>query len=78
MGGTHLQMLLVALIAIDELVGPALFRIGLARAGELDAQPPAAADRVSNREPYLHSYDARRRHRRDATPPAASRWRSTR
>ena len=31
--GTQVQMLLVALIAIDELIGPALFRTGLARSG---------------------------------------------
>jgi len=56
--GSRVQTLLVALIAIDELVGPALFRIGLERAGETDA---AAVRRplivVSNREPYLHNYD---------------------
>ena len=32
--GSRVQVLFVALIAIDELVGPALFRIGLERAGE--------------------------------------------
>jgi trehalose-6-phosphate synthase/Kef-type K+ transport system membrane component KefB len=56
--GARIQMLLVALIGIDELVGPALFRIGLARAGELEAQLQRPIIVVSNREPYIHSYDA--------------------
>jgi trehalose-6-phosphate synthase/Kef-type K+ transport system membrane component KefB len=56
--GSRLQMLLVALIAIDELVGPALFRIGLMKAGEIDAAAPRPLLVVSNREPYLHNYDA--------------------
>jgi trehalose-6-phosphate synthase/Kef-type K+ transport system membrane component KefB len=56
--GPQLQTLLVALIAIHELVGPLLFRYGLARAGELDPQPPRPLVVVSNREPYLHSQKA--------------------
>ena len=55
--GTQVQMLLVALIAIDELVGPALFRTGLQMAGEIDASAPRPLLVVSNREPYLHSRD---------------------
>ena len=55
--GSRVQMLLVALIAIDELVGPALFRIGLARAGEIEASTRRPLIVVSNREPYLHNYD---------------------
>ena len=55
--GTQVQMLLVALIAIDELVGPALFRTGLVRAGEIDANAPRPLLVVSNREPYLHNFD---------------------
>jgi len=54
--GSQIQMLLVALIAIDELIGPALFRLGLARAGEIDAHAERALVVVSNREPYLHNY----------------------
>ena len=54
-------MLLVALIAIDELVGPALFRTGLVRAGEIDATAPRPLLVVSNREPYLHNFDDRGR-----------------
>ena len=55
--GGQLQMLLVAMIAIDELVGPVLFRIGLMRAGEIDANVPRPLLVVSNREPYLHNFD---------------------
>ena len=55
--GARLQTLLVALIAIDELVGPVLFRVGLARAGEIDARSARPLIVVSNREPYLHHYD---------------------
>lgn len=54
--GSRVQMLLVALIVIDELLGPALFRMGLARGGEIDgAERPLIV--VSNREPYLHNYN---------------------
>jgi trehalose 6-phosphate synthase len=56
--GGQVQMLLIAVIAIDELVGPAAFRTGLARAGEIDASGPRPLIVVSNREPYLHNYDA--------------------
>ena len=49
------ELLLVASIAIHELVGPVLFRRGLARAGELDVHPVRPLMVVSNREPYLHS-----------------------
>ena len=55
--GSRVQTLLVALIAIDELVGPLLFRIGLARAGEIDTHVRRPLVVVSNREPYLHNYD---------------------
>jgi len=55
--GTQVQLLLVALIAIDELVGPTLFRTGLVRAGEIDAHAPRPLVVVSNREPYLHNFD---------------------
>ncbi len=55
--GNQVQLLLVASIAIHELVGPILFRRGLARAGELDVHPVRPLMVVSNREPYLHSRD---------------------
>ena len=52
--GTALQTLLIALIPIHELVGPMLFRRGLARAGEREARSRRPLLVVSNREPYLH------------------------
>ncbi len=58
--GGRVQALLVALVAIDELVGPVMFRLGLARAGEIDATTARPLLVVSNREPYLHDYDAQR------------------
>jgi trehalose-6-phosphate synthase/Kef-type K+ transport system membrane component KefB len=55
--GSRVQLLLVALIAIDELIGPTLFRGGLAYAGEIDESAPRPLIVVSNREPYLHNFD---------------------
>jgi trehalose 6-phosphate synthase len=55
--GNQVQLLLIASIAIHELVGPVLFRRGLAQAGELDPHVPRPLIVVSNREPYLHSQD---------------------
>ena len=55
--GAQVQMLLVALIAIHEVVGPTLFRMGLVRAGEIDASAPRPLLVVSNREPYVHNLD---------------------
>ncbi len=55
--GEQLQLLLVAVVAVDELIGPALFRAALTRAGELEASSTRPLVVVSNREPYLHSYD---------------------
>jgi trehalose 6-phosphate synthase len=57
--GGQVQILLIALIAIDELLGPPLFRVGLSRAGEIDEKAPRPLIVVSNREPYLHNYDDR-------------------
>jgi trehalose 6-phosphate synthase len=59
--GVQIQLLVVALIVVHELVGPVLFRNGLQRAGELDSSAPRPLIVVSNREPYLHNYDAHRR-----------------
>jgi trehalose 6-phosphate synthase len=56
--GNQLQLLLVASIAIHELVGPILFRRGLAQAGDLEPHVPRPLIVVSNREPYLHSQRA--------------------
>ena len=55
--GNQLQLLVVASIAIHELVGPILFRHGLVQAGEVDAHVPSPLVVVSNREPYLHNQD---------------------
>jgi trehalose 6-phosphate synthase len=55
--GNQAQLLLVASIAINELVGPILFRRGLAQAGELDPHVARPLIVVSNREPYLHGQD---------------------
>ena len=55
--GAQIQTLLVALIAIDEFVGPVMFRQGLLRAGDLDAGAPRPLVVVSNRAPYLYSRD---------------------
>ncbi|MBI2187538.1 MAG: trehalose-6-phosphate synthase [Acidobacteria bacterium] len=52
--GTNVQMLLVGLIAVHELVGPIVFRQGLARAGEIVPHARRPLLVVSNREPYLH------------------------
>ncbi len=52
--GTQLQTLLIALIPIHELIGPMLFRRGLAQAGEQEARARRPLLVVSNREPYLH------------------------
>ncbi len=55
--GSQLQLLLVASIAVNELLGPILFRRGLVAAGELDAETPRPLVVVSNREPYLHNLE---------------------
>jgi trehalose-6-phosphate synthase/Kef-type K+ transport system membrane component KefB len=52
--GMNLQVLVVALIAIHELLGPLLFRRGLLRAGARQALVPRPLLVLSNREPYLH------------------------
>ncbi len=56
--GNQLQLLLVASIAIHELVGPILFRRGLTKAGELETHSPRPLVVVSNREPYIHNQAA--------------------
>jgi len=56
--GHQLQLLLVASIAIHELVGPILFRRGLIKAGELETDSPRPLVVVSNREPYIHNQAA--------------------
>ncbi len=55
--GSRMQLVLVAAIAVGELIGPALFRLGLARAGEVDATTERPLIVVSNREPFVHNFD---------------------
>ena len=57
--GTQAQTLIVALIALHEIVGPVVFRYGLARAGDLDSTAARPLLVVSNREPYLHTWNGR-------------------
>jgi trehalose 6-phosphate synthase len=52
--GMNLQVLVVALIAIHELLGPLLFRRALLSAGAHQALVPRPLVVLSNREPYLH------------------------
>jgi trehalose-6-phosphate synthase/Kef-type K+ transport system membrane component KefB len=59
--GPRIQALLVAFIAIHELLGPLLFRYGLSRSGDLTAPARRPLVVVSNREPYLHRHDERGR-----------------
>jgi alpha,alpha-trehalose-phosphate synthase [UDP-forming] len=56
--GGRIQVIIVALIFVHELVGPVLFRNGLHRAGEIDANRPRPLLVVSNREPYVHNRTA--------------------
>jgi trehalose 6-phosphate synthase len=55
--GVQLQTLLVALIALHEIIGPVIFRFGLARAGDLDSTAERPLLVVSNREPFVHSWN---------------------
>ena len=58
--GPRIQTLLVAFIAIHELLGPLLFRYGLSRSGDLEPPQRRPLVVVSNREPYLHNFPAMR------------------
>ncbi|MGE3841095.1 MAG: trehalose-6-phosphate synthase [Vicinamibacterales bacterium] len=53
--GQRVQTLVVALIAVHELAGPLLLRLGLVRSGTLEADAPRPMMVVSNREPFLHN-----------------------
>jgi len=53
--GMNLQALVVALIAIHEVLGPLVFRRALLRAGARQALAPRPLLVLSNREPYLHT-----------------------
>lgn len=56
--GQQVQLLVVASMAIHELVGPVLFRYALQQSGEIDSEVARPLVVVSNREPYLHTLDA--------------------
>ncbi len=56
--GARIQLLLIAMIVMHELLGPIMFRYGLQRAGDLDVAAARPLIVVSNREPYIHTYDA--------------------
>ena len=53
--GSHLQTLVVAVVAICELGGPILFRAALAEMGEVGGSSGGLVV-VSNREPWMHDY----------------------
>lgn len=53
--GGDVQVLVVALVAINEMVGPLVFRYALARTQDADAHAVRPLIVVSNREPYLHN-----------------------
>ncbi len=55
--GQQVQLLVVAAMAIHELVGPVLFRYALQQSGEIDSDVARPLMVVSNREPYLHKLD---------------------
>lgn len=52
--GAQVQLLVVAMLALHESVGPIAFRYALARTAVTDADEPRPLVVVSNREPYLH------------------------
>jgi trehalose 6-phosphate synthase len=55
--GIQVQTLIVSMIALHEIVGPVFFRYGLARAGDLEPHAARPLLVVSNREPYLHTWN---------------------
>ena len=65
--GVRLQTLMVAVVAIHELLGPMLYRATLAEVGELDRTGSGLVV-VSNREPWMHDYAPDGSIRARATP----------
>lgn len=53
--GRRFEMLMVAIIALHELIGPILFKSALVRAGEVGRSAGGLVV-VSNREPYMHEH----------------------
>lgn len=54
--GTQVQALAVTLVALHEAVGPVLFRAALKQSGEIGPRTRKPLVVVSNREPYVHTY----------------------
>jgi len=69
--GGRLQTLVVAIVAIHELVGPILFRAALSEAGEIGASAGGLVV-VSNREPWIHELGPDGAIRARATPGGVS------
>jgi trehalose 6-phosphate synthase len=65
--GVRLQALMVAVVAIHELIGPMIYRATLAELGELERTGTGLVV-VSNREPWMHEYAADGSIRARATP----------
>lgn len=56
--GARLEVLVVAVVAINQLAGPIVFRGALAKAGEIGRAADGGLVVVSNREPWVHQRDA--------------------
>jgi trehalose 6-phosphate synthase len=69
--GSRFEVLVVAIIAIHELVGPILFKSALVKAGEVGRSEGGLVV-VSNREPYEHTYNKDGSIRVKATPGGVS------
>ena len=69
--GGRFATLMVAIIALHELIGPILFKSALVKAGEVGRSAGGLVV-VSNREPYLHEYGADGLIRVRATPGGVS------
>jgi alpha,alpha-trehalose-phosphate synthase [UDP-forming] len=69
--GFRLQALMIAVVAMHELIGPILFRAALAEQGEIGASTGALVV-VSNREPWIHEFGPDGHIRARATPGGVS------
>ena len=69
--GMRLQTLVVAVVALQEVVGPLLFRATLVELGEVDRAAHGLVV-VSNREPWMHSYEPDGSIRAHPTPGGVS------
>jgi alpha,alpha-trehalose-phosphate synthase [UDP-forming] len=69
--GGPLHTLIIAVVAIHELIGPILFRAALGEAGEIGGVSGGLVV-VSNREPWIHEYASDGTIRARATPGGVS------